>query len=211
MEDNALRTAPVPVEGRSVGLPGILADWQFHARLALPDKDPARLRIEPWVGATKVKGRASWGQGSYGYDLRLGNSFKVFDSIGGMLIDMRAFDESCLRTVKGDSCVIPPNSYALGETMEWVWMPDDCQGIVLGKSTNARGGAILNMTPIEAGWRGKITLEISNATPLFMRLHAGDGIGQLLLFQGSAPCAVPYHKKPGSSYQDQAGVCGPRV
>lgn len=205
----AVQRGPEP--SRAVGLPGLLADWQIHARLGLPSSDPARLRIDPFASGTKVPGRPSWGLSSYGYDLRLGRKYKVFSNAQALCIDLRTFTADQLPTVEGDTCVIPPNAYVLAETLEWLEMPEDVLGIVLGKSTYARAGTGLNMTPIEPGWRGKITLEIANHTPLPAVIHSGDGIGQILFFQGSAPCSVPYNRKASPCYQDQQGVMGPRV
>lgn len=190
---------------------GLLADWQIKARLGLPEGNAFRLVIDQFSPAVKEKGQISYGLSSYGYDLRLGTKFRIFANTGGAIVDPLDFKESMLVPHEGVTCIIPPNAYVLAESLERFEIPEDVSCIVLGKSTYARCGIGLNMTPLEPGWRGIVTLEIANHTPLPARVHARQGIGQVLFFEGSAFCAIPYNRKRGSSYQDQEGLVLPRA
>ena len=306
--------------------PGILADWQIEERTRLPVGHPFRLEIEPFSPPVKVAGTVSFGLSSYGYDLRLGRKFRVFQNpppvvnpmshvqaawVAGLIdgegclhystketsagiryprisvgmtclktltmlknitgaggvcsknggkprisghlpqwawavgktravlqillqimpymttkrqqaeemlsrsygkagcatvVDPKTITDEMLTPHEGDSCIIPPNAFILAESLETFRIPEDVLCIVMGKSTYARVGINLPMTPLEPGWRGVVTIEIANSTPLPARVHAGEGIGQVLFLEGSAPCRLPYNRKANPSYQDQTGL-----
>ena len=152
----------------------------------------------------------SYGLSSYGYDLRVADEFKVFTNVYNAVVDPKAFDERSFVDMQGDSCLVPPNSFALCETVEYVSIPREVLAICVGKSTYARCGIIVNVTPIEPEWRGKITLEISNTTPLPAKIYANEGIAQLIFLKGDRTCAVSYADKNGK-YQDQSGLTLPKV
>src|SRR6476660_1619311 len=158
--------------------------------------------IEPFEENVKRPGRVSYGVSSYGYDIRVGSIFKIFTNVNSEVIDT---DET-----GKDHVLIPPNSFALCETVEYVSIPRDCLAICVGKSTYARCGIIVNVTPIEPEWRGKITLEISNTTPLPAKIYANEGIAQLIFLKGERTCAKSYADKRGK-YQDQGGLTLPKV
>lgn len=188
-----------------------LADWQICDRLFLPPGDPRRLVIHPYCPTTKEPGRPGWGLSSAGYDLRLGRTFKIFSNLSATVLDVRKFDESCLIAHEGDWCIIPPNSFVLGQSVEYIEMPEDVIALALGKSTNVRCAVGSALTPLEPGWRGYLTLELPNHAPLPLRIHAGDGICQLVFFQLGGPASVPYNKKASAMYQDQEGLRVPSV
>lgn len=175
--------------------------------------------IQPFEAAIKRPGRISYGVSSYGYDIRVGTKFKVFTPTprtgGVMIVDPKAFSEDLFveidTAVNGrDHVIIPPNSFALCETVEYISIPRDVLAICVGKSTYARCGLVLNVTPLEPEWRGKVTLEISNTTPLPAKVYANEGIGQLLFFKAEMVCEKSYADKSGK-YQDQTGLTLPRV
>jgi dCTP deaminase len=171
--------------------------------------------IEPFEENVKRLGKVSFGVSSYGYDIRVGSVFKVFTNVNSQIIDPKNFSERSFVTIDtalegADHVLIPPNSFALCETVEYVSIPRDCLAICVGKSTYARCGIIVNVTPIEPEWRGRITLEISNTTPLPAKIYANEGIAQLLFFKADRVCAVSYADKRGK-YQDQPGLTLPRV
>ncbi len=184
---------------------GILCDTQIRQLIG----------IEPFEDAVKRPGRISFGVSSYGYDIRVGTVFKIFTNVNSAIIDPKDFTEDSFVTVDTartgkDHVLIPPNSFALCETIEFVSVPRDCLAICVGKSTYARCGIIVNVTPIEPEWRGKITLEISNTTPLPAKIYANEGIAQLLFLRADRVCAKSYADKNGK-YQDQPGLTLPRV
>lgn len=171
--------------------------------------------IEPFEENTKRVGRVSYGVSSYGYDIRVGSVFKIFTNVNSQIIDPKRFSDSAFVTVDvsqtgADHVLIPPNSFALCETIEYVSIPRDVLAICVGKSTYARCGIIVNVTPIEPEWRGKITLEISNTTPLPAKIYANEGIAQLIFLKGDQVCSKSYADKNGK-YQDQPGLTLPRV
>ena len=179
----------------------------------------ALIPIEPFATAEKRPGRISYGVSSYGYDVRVGTLFKIFTPIGPRgtqaVVDPKAFDDECFVTVDTadtgrDHIVIPPNSFALCETVEHFRIPRDILVVCLGKSTYARCGIIVNVTPLEPEWAGKITIEISNTTPLPAKIYANEGIAQLLFFRGEEVCHTSYADKAGK-YQDQTGLVLPKV
>ena len=166
--------------------------------------------IDPFEPAQVRKGVISYGVSSYGYDIRIADEFKIFSNVTGAVVDPKNFDARMLFDVKGDSCLIPPNSFALGRTVEYFRIPRNVLTICVGKSSYARCGIITNVTPFEPEWEGFATLEISNTTTLPARVYANEGIAQLLFFESDEECAVSYGDKKGK-YQAQVGVTLPRL
>lgn len=168
--------------------------------------------IEPFFDGQKRVDVISYGLSSYGYDIRVANEFKVFTpGVGDLaLIDPKHIDTRALLDFVGDTCIIPPNSFVLARSLEYMRMPDNVLGMVLGKSTYARCGIVTNFTPLEPGWHGYITIEISNTTPLPAKIYANEGIAQVLFFEGDMPCEISYADKKGK-YQGQTGVVLPRL
>jgi dCTP deaminase len=175
--------------------------------------------IEPFEDNTKRAGRISYGVSSYGYDVRVGTLFKIFTNApmdgGASIVDPKHFDDRSFVTVDTletgkDHVIIPPNSFALCETVETFSIPRDVLCICVGKSTYARCGIIVNVTPLEPEWRGKVTIEISNTTPLPAKIYANEGIAQMLFLKADRICAVSYADKRGK-YQDQTGLVLPKV
>ncbi|MDE0790414.1 MAG: dCTP deaminase [Woeseiaceae bacterium] len=152
----------------------------------------------------------SYGTSSYGYDVRCSNEFKIFTNINSVIVDPKAFDESSFVNFQGDSCVIPPNSFALARTVEYFRIPRTVLTICLGKSTYARCGIIVNVTPLEPEWEGHVTLEFSNTTPLPARIYANEGVAQMLFMESDEPCETSY-KDRGGKYQGQTGVTLPKA
>jgi dCTP deaminase len=179
---------------------GVLPDWQIRRDI----------KIEPFEEGRARPGVISYGVTSYGYDVRVGRHFKVFTNALCAVVDPKNFDPRSFVDVEGDSCLIPPNSFALAETIEYFEIPRDILCICLGKSTYARCGIIVNVTPLEPEWRGRITIEISNTTPLPAKIYAGEGIAQILFLRGEAVCRTSYADKKGK-YQDQKGLTLPFV
>ncbi len=194
---------------------GVLSDRQIRERV----------RIEPFEDAIKRSGKISFGVSSYGYDVRVGTRFKIFTpttrSGDVAVVDPKRFSDDFMVEVDLDDAahaqegpdkyvIIPPNSFALCETVEFVEVPRDVLVICVGKSTYARCGLIVNVTPLEPEWRGKVTLEISNTTPLPARVYANEGIAQLVFLRADEVCEKSYADKAGK-YQDQAGLTLPKV
>jgi dCTP deaminase len=152
----------------------------------------------------------SYGVSSYGYDIRISDEYKIFTNLNSTIVDPKAFDPKSFVDFKGDVCIIPPNSFALGRTVEYFRIPRNIMTICVGKSTYARCGIITNVTPLEPGWEGYITLEISNTTPLPAKIYSGEGICQILFFEGAEECSVSYADKKGK-YQGQTGVTLPKL
>lgn len=152
----------------------------------------------------------SYGTSSYGYDVRCADDFKVFTNINTSIVDPKNFDAGSFVEVKGDRCIIPPNSFALARTIEYFRIPRDVLVICLGKSTYARCGIIVNVTPLEPEWEGHVTLEFSNTTPLPAVIHANEGVAQMLFIGGDEICDVSYADR-GGKYQGQRGVTLPRT
>ncbi|WP_296237864.1 dCTP deaminase [Psychrobacter sp. UBA5136] len=154
----------------------------------------------------------SYGTSSYGYDVRCAPEFKVFTNVHSVVVDPKNFDEKSFIDIVGDECIIPPNSFALARTVEYFRIPRDVLTICLGKSTYARCGIIVNVTPLEPEWEGHVTLEFSNTTNLPARIYAGEGVAQMLFFQSDADdvCETSY-KDRGGKYQGQRGVTLPRT
>jgi dCTP deaminase len=166
--------------------------------------------IEPFVETQKRDGVISYGLSSYGYDARIADEFKIFTNLDSAVIDPKAFAPSSFVDRKTDTIIIPPNSFALGHTVEYFRIPRDVLVICLGKSTYARCGIIVNVTPLEPEWEGQVTIEISNTTPLPARIYANEGICQFLFLQGNEPCETSYADKAGK-YMRQRGVSLPRM
>ncbi|MBI4575786.1 MAG: dCTP deaminase [Planctomycetes bacterium] len=166
--------------------------------------------IEPFEDALVASGRISYGLSSYGYDVRIADEFKVFTNVHSALVDPKAFDTRSFVDLRGEVCTIPPNSFALGRTVETLRIPREVIGLCIGKSTYARCGIIVNVTPLEPEWEGRATLEVSNTTPLPARIYAGEGIAQILFVSADAPCEVSYRDR-GGKYQHQVDVTLPRV
>ncbi|NHN88151.1 dCTP deaminase [Acetobacter conturbans] len=166
--------------------------------------------IEPFVENQKRDGVISYGLSSYGYDARVADDFKIFTDVNGVIVDPKAFSEDSFVSRRTDVCVIPPNSFVLAHTIEYFRIPRDTLVVCLGKSTYARCGIIVNVTPLEPEWEGQVTIEISNTTPLPARIYANEGICQFLFFQGASPCEISYADRSGK-YMHQRGVATPRL
>jgi dCTP deaminase len=166
--------------------------------------------IEPFVDDQVREGVISYGVSSYGYDVRVGNEFKVFTNVYNTVVDPKNFDPKSFVDITADVCIIPPNSFALASTIEYFRIPRDILTVCLGKSTYARCGIIVNVTPFEPEWEGHVTIEISNTTPLPAKIYANEGIAQVLFFQGDEPCEKSYKDKKGK-YQAQRGVTLPKI
>jgi dCTP deaminase len=166
--------------------------------------------IEPFEERQFRSGVISYGLSSYGYDIRIADSFKIFTNVFNTVVDPKAFDPRSFVDFQGDVCVIPPNSFALGRSIEYFRIPRDVMTICVGKSTYARCGIITNVTPFEPEWEGFVTLEISNTTPLPARIYANEGIAQVLFFESDETCAVSYADRQGK-YQAQQGIVLPKV
>lgn len=151
----------------------------------------------------------SYGTSSYGYDVRCSNEFKIFTNINSAIVDPKNFDESSFVDVQSDVCIIPPNSFALARTVETFRIPRNVLTVCLGKSTYARCGIIVNVTPLEPEWEGQVTLEFSNTTPLPAKIYANEGVAQMLFFESDEVCETSYADR-GGKYQGQAGVTLPR-
>ena len=159
------------------------------------------------MGADRI---ISYGTSSYGYDIRCSDEFKIFTNINSAVVDPKNFDESSFVDYQGDVCIIPPNSFALARTIEYFRIPRNVLTICLGKSTYARCGIIVNVTPFEPEWEGYVTLEFSNTTPLPAKIYANEGVAQVIFFEADEPCEVSYKDRRGK-YQGQTGVTLPKA
>ena len=166
--------------------------------------------IEPFVQRQVRKGCISYGLSSYGYDIRVADEFKVFTNVHGALVDPKRFNPRSWVFIKGSACIIPPNSFALAHSVEYFRIPRAILTLCVGKSTYARCGIIVNVTPFEPEWEGQATLEISNTTPLPAKIYAHEGIAQVLFFEGKEPCRTSYKDRKGK-YQRQRGIVVPRL
>jgi dCTP deaminase len=166
--------------------------------------------IEPFVEGQVRQGVISYGLSSYGYDMRVAAQFKVFTNVYGAMVDPKNFSPQSFVDMETDVCVIPPNSFALARSVEYFRIPRKVLCVCLGKSTYARTGLIVNITPFEPGWEGYVTLEISNTTPLPAKVYANEGIAQVLFFEADEECEVSYADRKGK-YQGQTGVTPPRL
>lgn len=166
--------------------------------------------IEPFEETLVRKGVISYGLSSYGYDFRIADEFKIFTNVASTIVDPKNFDERSFVSIKGDYCIIPPNSFVLGRSVEYFRIPRDVIGICLGKSTYARCGIIVNVTPLEPGWEGFLTVEISNTTPLPAKIYAWEGIAQVIFVKGNEECEISYKDRKGK-YMYQPGIVIPKV
>ena len=166
--------------------------------------------IEPFVETQKRDGVISYGLSSYGYDARVGTDFKIFTNVDSAVVDPKNFAANSFVDRTADVCIIPPNSFALARTVEYFRIPRNVLTICLGKSTYARCGIIVNVTPLEPGWEGHVTLEFSNTTPLPAKIYANEGACQFLFLQGNEPCEVSYADRAGK-YMGQRGVTLPKL
>jgi len=166
--------------------------------------------IKPFEDRQVRKGTISYGVSSYGYDLRISDEFKIFTNINNTIVDPKGFDPRSFVDYQGDVCIIPPNSFALGRSVEYFKIPRNVLTICVGKSTYARCGIITNVTPFEPEWEGYVTLEISNTTPLPAKIYANEGIAQVLFFESDEACLTSYADRQGK-YQGQQGIVLPTV
>ncbi len=170
--------------------------------------------IEPFEGkqVKELNGQrvVSYGTSSYGYDVRCSREFKIFTNINSAIVDPKDFDDNSFVDVESDICIIPPNSFALARTVEYFRIPRKVLTVCLGKSTYARCGIIVNVTPLEPEWEGHVTLEFSNTTPLPAKIYANEGVAQMLFFESDEECDISYKDKNGK-YQGQTGVVTPRT
>jgi dCTP deaminase len=166
--------------------------------------------IEPFVENQVREGVISYGVSSYGYDVRVANEFKIFTNVFSAIVDPKSFDIKSMVDFVGDVCVVPPNSFALARTIEYFRIPRNVLTICLGKSTYARCGIIVNVTPFEPEWEGFVTLEISNTTPLPAKIYANEGLAQVLFFEADEECDVSYADKKGK-YQRQQSIVLPKL
>ena len=170
--------------------------------------------IEPYVphqiSSAEEKRIVSYGTSSYGYDIRCSTEFKIFTNINAAVVDPKEFDDSSFIEFQGDVCIIPPNSFVLAGTIEYFRIPRNILTICVGKSTYARCGIIVNVTPFEPEWEGYVTLEFSNTTPLPAKIYANEGVAQVLFFESEEECEISYKDRKGK-YQGQTGVTLPRT
>lgn len=187
-----------------MNIPGILSD------ITIRDLAKNHGMIEPFEEAQRREGCISYGLSSYGYDARVADEFKIFTNVDSSIVDPKAFDPNCFVDRQQDVCIIPPNSFVLARTVEYFRIPRDVLVVCLGKSTYARTGIVVNVTPLEPEWEGHVTLEFSNTTPLPCKLYANEGSCQMLFFRGDQPCETSYADRAGK-YMYQLGVTAPRL
>jgi dCTP deaminase len=166
--------------------------------------------IEPFVEKQVREGVISYGVSSYGYDMRVADEFKIFTNVHSAIVDPKNFSPSSFVDFKGDVCIIPPNSFVLAKSIEYFRIPRSVLTVCLGKSSYARCGLIVNVTPFEPEWEGYVTLEISNTTPLPAKIYANEGISQVLFFEADEICEISYADKKGK-YQNQMGLTLPKL
>ena len=185
-------------------LPGIMPDHWIREQAVNHGM------IEPFVEKQTAEGKISYGLSSFGYDSRCSDEFKIFTNVDNAIVDPKNFVEDSFVDRQTDVCIIPPNSFVLTRSVEYFRIPKDVLVVCLGKSTYARCGLIVNVTPLEPGWEGHVTLEISNTTPLPAKVYANEGVAQFLFFKGSSDCEVTYADRAGK-YMGQTGVTLPRI
>ena len=164
--------------------------------------------IEPFAIEQVCNGKISYGLSSYGYDIRVSDEYKIFTNVNNSIVDPKQFDAKSFVDYKGDICIVPPNSFALARSVEYFRIPRDVLTLCVGKSTYARCGIIVNVTPFEPEWEGYVTLEISNSTPLPAKIYSNEGLCQVLFFQSDEECSSSYKDKKGK-YQKQSGITLP--
>jgi len=193
--------SPLPKERKKMGL----KPDHWIRKMSLEQK-----MIEPFVDKQVREGVLSYGVSSYGYDVRVADEFMIFTNVHSAIVDPKHFDPKSMVEFKGEVCVIPPNSFALARTVEYFRIPRKVLTICLGKSTYARCGLIVNVTPFEPEWEGFVTLEISNTTPLPAKIYANEGLAQVLFFEADEECETSYADKKGK-YQKQQSIVLPRL
>ena len=166
--------------------------------------------IKPFVSKQKKKKKISFGLSSFGYDARVSNEFKIFTDVDSAIVDPKNFKKKSFVSRKGKECIIPPNSFALATTVEYFKIPKDVLVICLGKSTYARCGIIVNVTPLEPGWEGHVTLEFSNTTPLPAKIYANEGAAQFIFLEGNEQPETSYAERKGK-YMKQTGITLPKI
>ena len=166
--------------------------------------------IESFNDKQVSKGMISYGLSSYGYDIRVADNYKIFTNVNNSIVDPKNFDAESFVDFKGDVCIVPPNSFALAQSVEYFRIPRNVLSVCLGKSTYARCGIIVNVTPFEPEWEGYVTLEISNTTPLPAKIYSNEGLCQVLFFESDEDCEVSYKDKSGK-YQGQVNITLPRI
>ena len=166
--------------------------------------------ISPYESKQIRDGKISYGVSSYGYDIRVSDEYKIFTNVNSSIIDPKQFDAKSFVDFKGDVCIVPPNSFALARSVEYFKIPRNVLTICVGKSTYARCGIIVNVTPFEPEWEGYVTLEISNTTPLPAKIYSNEGLCQVLFFESDEECEISYKDKSGK-YQGQVGITLPRM
>ena len=180
----------------------------------LSDKWIKKMALDGMISPFETKqireGKISYGLSSFGYDARVSDEFKIFTDVDSAIVDPKNFSNSSFVSRKGNECVIPPNSFALASTIEYFKIPKDILVICLGKSTYARCGIIVNVTPLEPGWEGHVTLEFSNTTPLPAKIYANEGVAQFIFLKGNEEPTITYEKRNGK-YMNQTGVTLPKV
>src|SRR5215472_6041111 len=201
----ALRTREKHLSNQGNPLPMAIKSDRWIRKMALEHD-----MINPFNDRQVRDGVISYGVSSYGYDLRVADEFKIFTNVNSAIVDPKNFDQRSFIDVKGPSVLIPPNSFALARSVEYFKIPRDVLTICVGKSTYARCGIIVNVTPFEPEWEGFVTLEISNSTPLPAKIYSNEGLCQILFFQGDEPCEVSYKDKSGK-YQKQSGIVLPKL
>jgi dCTP deaminase len=182
----------------------LLVDWEIR-------EYAKKFRmIEPFEDRLVRDGAISYGLSSMGYDIRIADEFKIFTNINTTVVDPKGFDPRSFVDFTGESCIIPPNSFALGRSLEYLRIPRKVMGICIGKSTYARCGIVVNITPLESEWEGHLTIEISNTTPLPAKIYSNEGIAQVIFLESEQVCEVSYADR-GGKYQYQRGITIPRV
>ena len=192
------------IMGYSRGTPMIKSD-KWIRKMCLEHK-----MIDPFEPNMVSDGKISYGVSSYGYDIRVADEYKIFTNVYTTVVDPKDFDSKSFVDYKGPHCIVPPNSFALARSVEYFRIPRDVLALCLGKSTFARCGIIVNVTPLEPEWEGHLTIEISNTTPLPAKIYSNEGIAQLLFLGGDEVCTISYADRKGK-YQKQTGVVLPRI
>lgn len=202
LETTQAKASVSPEHIRSMGR--LLVDWEIR------DYVKKYQMLEPFEERLKREGVISYGLSSMGYDIRVTDEFKVFTNVHQAVVDPKQFNPHSFVDLKAPVCVIPPNSFALARSVEFFRMPRSVLGICLGKSSYARCGIVVNITPLEPGWEGHLTIEISNTTPLPARIYSFEGIAQVLFFEAGSLPEVSYADRKGK-YQGQQGITLPKV
>jgi dCTP deaminase len=182
----------------------ILVDWEIR------EFAKKYRMIEPFEEGLRTEGIISYGLSSMGYDIRIAEEYKIFTNVRTVIVDPKQFSHDSFVDYRGSICVIPPNSFALGRSIEYFRLPRSIMGLCLGKSSYARCGIVVNITPLEPQWEGYLTIEVSNTTPLPARIYSNEGIAQVLFFQAGSICETSYADRKGK-YQGQRGITLPRV